>query len=89
MQALVVVEVDVAADCLTKGMVGVEVTVVVHVRLHRLVPGLHVRVVVHVAWTIGRLLQPGARQAALEVARQELDPPIAGEQRIASRRACP
>ncbi len=47
MQALVVVEVDVAADCLSKRVVGVEGATVVHVRLHRLVPGLHVRVVVH------------------------------------------
>src|SRR5690606_7876285 len=89
MQSLVVVEVDVAADRLPEFVVGVEGSVVVHVRLHRLVPGLHMRVVVHATRSIGRLLQAGARQAALEISGQELDPPIAVEQRIASWTACP
>lgn len=89
MQALVVVEVDVAADRFAKRVVAVEGAVVVHVRLHRLVPGLHVRVVVHPARAIGRLLQACAHEAALEVACQELDPPIAVQQRVATRTACP
>ena len=52
-EPLVIVEMDVAADRLSKRVVGVEGSVVVHVGFHRLVPGLHVRVVVHPARTIG------------------------------------
>ena len=77
MQAVAVVEVDVAAQGGAQRVIAAEVLPVVHVGLHRLVPRLHVRVVGHAAWAIDALHQPGAGQGPLVVTGQELRRPPA------------
>jgi len=83
----VVVEVDIVPNGQTEGTVVVEATAVVHVRLHRLVPGFHVRVIVHASWPVGGLEEAGSMQPLLEVASDELDSAIAVEQRARRRSA--
>ena len=64
-----VVEVDIVLNRETKGAVVAEATAVVHVRLHRLVPGFQVRVVVHPSWPVGGLDEAGGAQLSLEIHR--------------------
>lgn len=63
--ALMVVEVDVTADSDVQILVGHERASAIQVGLHRLVPGVHVRVVAHAVGPADRLREACTTQLAL------------------------
>jgi len=76
----VIVKVDVISDGGVQGVVAVECQPMIEVGLHRLVPGFHVRVVVHALGSIRRLHETGALELPFEIGGHELDATVAVEE---------